>query len=187
MLFAGGGVTGAGKMPPDTSPRWRDIFETMAGDLSPEEKDVRLKALGFLHKSDDVRRADNFFSISSFQPTEQLWQRLKGDDSWKDGAEERLYALTNGWQQLLPQFMRGKPEELVAATEPPATLSRPGNYEAEVTPAAQPAPTRLAPVRTPKPSPPVAETRPRSLVPAFIGVVLIVLTGAVVLALIRRR
>ena len=116
LIFVSNGSVGAEGFSPDSSPRWKKIFETMAGDLSPEEKLSKLKHLGFLNKIDSVRSANNFFSIDHFKPTEQLWKRLKEDESWKEGAEQRLYAITNSWKDIEPAFLRTNMTEIANTT-----------------------------------------------------------------------
>ena len=106
FVFAGNGTVGAMHPPGNSSLRWQNIFETMAGDLSPAEKLRKLKHLGLVSKNKSLKTAESFYPVTYFQPTAQLWQRLKNDDSWKESAEERLYALTNGWKNIEPAFLR---------------------------------------------------------------------------------
>jgi len=90
----------------DPLDKWRYILEIMAGDLPPEEKLARLKALGFIESVMDLKQANGFYPVTYFKPTSQLWKRLDGDASWTNEASGMLSTLTNGWQMIQPEFMR---------------------------------------------------------------------------------
>jgi len=193
LVFIRGGTTSAVSGHPDSSPRWRSIFETMAGDLPPEEKVLKLKASGFLHKTDDVRTADNFFAISQFQPTDQLWKRLKGDESWKDDAEERLYALTNGWKRIAPAFEREPQPKTVIEDGPAPTIASAEEHAQQQTsttaiaPAAPVPPTEADPTQSARPTPIAVRERRGRMPLALTSAAILALIAILILAVRQRR
>ena len=108
LLTAGNGCVSRTCSGPDGTSRWRKYFEVLSGNLSPEEKLVHLKTMDFAADYDTVATVRRFYSLDGFKPTPQLWKRLDGDETWKEGADRILYNLTNGWLHIEPKFMREK-------------------------------------------------------------------------------
>lgn len=123
LVLVRNGVLCAESDRPDSSSRWQSTFEIMAGDLPPEVKLIRLKALGLIREHETLRQAEGFFPVTYFQPSAQLWQRLSGDPAWTNEVEEMLYNLTNGWQQIPPKFQREEVPEQESPTPTEASKS----------------------------------------------------------------
>lgn len=91
----------------DELPRWYAAFRTMeSAGLTATQRFERLKTLQMIYTNDRMAYCEVSFPIRGFHTSSQLWQRLSGDVSWTNDAPARLLALTNGWQRILPAFMR---------------------------------------------------------------------------------
>ena len=122
LVFAkNAGIVYVGGYPSPTD-EWQRIFAAFTRDVSPKKRLAELKALGFILPHKNLESAEHFFPVSNFHASNQLWRRLKGDDSWKDDANRMLYALTNGRQRIPPRFQR-EPAKLPSPAQTKESIS----------------------------------------------------------------
>lgn len=151
LAFVGNGGYVAILGYPDATSEWREKFNVMAGDMSPEEKTKRLREFDFL----GPRETLSTFPLS-FRPTPQLWKRLSGDWSWTNDAPARIHALTNGWR-VIPPKLGVVP---FAKTNAPSVMKSIVATNASA-PAAKMPPTVHVENSTPAASPPAPVHKPR--------------------------
>jgi hypothetical protein len=104
----------------DELAQWYAGCKTLAAvELTATQRFERLQFLHMIGKDESMRSCDMIYPLYGFHTSSQLWQRLSGDMSWTNDAPARLLALTNGWQQIPPAFMRT--QVVTVATVPGAS------------------------------------------------------------------
>jgi len=86
----------------------KSIAEVLEAPIAPEQKLQMLKELHHIPKHHTVETADKHYHLTDFESSPQLWKRLSGDASWRDGTDQVPHALTNGWRRIQPKFVREK-------------------------------------------------------------------------------
>ena len=157
MIIANGESIGTQGYDVEPNEKWRGIFATFAADMTPEEKTVRLQALGLLDRGEGLRIAQTFFPLSNFRASPQLAKRLAGDESWKAEGAEMVRKLTNGWQRIEPAFRRAPPPAPPKPAPPAPEIPKPAVVSTQAPPTVSTptsAPPAVEPVRQPPPPPP---------------------------------
>jgi hypothetical protein len=98
-----------------------------------DEKVAKLRALGYLAPHESVAFASSLYGnfLTNFVPTPQLWQRLRGDESWKPTARvhevhpyppywERAVSAAVGTNAAAPSPPPAAPTAAATTTPPPS-------------------------------------------------------------------